>query len=65
MTPKEKRRALHGQCWWCDALLAPLWLLGSALFHLAPPRSLTRGQRRLTLLFWSLLAGIALLAVLR
>ncbi|MFN7782173.1 MAG: hypothetical protein ACK5PG_05505 [Lysobacterales bacterium] len=65
MTPEEKQGALRGECWLCDVLLAPLWLLGSVLFNLAPPRSLTRGQRRLTLLFWSLPVGIALWAVLR
>lgn len=65
MTPEEKQRALRGECGWCDVLFAPLWLLGSALFNLAPPRSLTRSQRRLTLLVWSLPVGIALWAVLR
>lgn len=65
MTPEGKQGALRGECWLCDVLLAPLWLLGSVLFNLAPARSLTRGQRRLTLLFWSLPVGITLWAVLR
>lgn len=65
MTPEEKQRAMRGDCWWCDVLLAPLWLLGSALFNVTPPRSLKPGQRLATLLFWSLLAGLALLAGLR
>lgn len=65
MTPDEKQRAMRGECWLCDVVLAPLWSLGSALFNLAPPRSLKRGQRRLTLLFWSLVIGIAALALLR
>jgi hypothetical protein len=46
-------------------VLAPLWRLGSAVFNLAPPRSLTPGQRGLTLLFWSLLIVSALLVSLR
>ncbi|MFY8133488.1 MAG: hypothetical protein ACOVKS_00625 [Aquimonas sp.] len=65
MTSEKKQGALRGECWLCDVVLAPLCLLGSVLFHLAPPRSLTGSQRRLTLLFWSLPVGIALWAVLR
>mgnify|MGYP001810093551 CR=1 FL=1 len=65
MTPEEKQRAMRGECWLCDVVLAPRWSRGSARFNLAPPRSLKRGQRRLTLLFWSLVIGIAALALLR
>jgi hypothetical protein len=65
MTPEEKQRAMRGECWLCDAVLAPLWSLGSAVFNLAPPRSLTPRQRGLTLLFWSLLIVSALLVSLR
>lgn len=65
MTPEERKRALRGECGCCDVLFAPLWQLGSALLDLAPPRSLTLGQRRLTLLFWSIPVGIALWAAMR